>query len=486
MIKKTKKVGDCLLKKTVTVKTLLLSLGFTLVVTAGVVHLIDRDIHSKDEQVVSVTRGDLDEVQELYDLISTNYVDHVSREKLIHGALSGMTKALDDPYSEFLSAKESKELDEQVSKDFEGIGANLQLVDHLPVIDQVPIKNSPAANAGLKANDVILEVDGKSTEKMSLDETASSIRGEKGTEVTLLVKRGDNEFTLTLTRDVIPKDTVTGQLDKNDPEIGSLQISNFRETTALEFRQKVESLRKQGAKAFVVDIRQNSGGLLNEAERVASYFLADGQTIAQFSNADGKVSKDTASKKIDDGFKVTEPAAFLIDQESASGAEILAAAVKAAGYPVIGVNTFGKGTVQNVQPIGDDSFVKLTVMKWLTPDGKWLNDKGVSPTIKADYPSYAKLPPISRKSNWRVGDSGEAIENINDMLKALGYPTDGDQFTEATRDAVISLQGQNNLPATGSIDSKTASVIQDQLFKLAKANDDGYQKAIENLSKKIK
>lgn len=475
-----------MLKKTVTIKTLLISLFFTVILTASLVYVIERKLRAKDEQIVSVTRGDLDEVQELYDLISTNYVNHISREKLIHGALAGMTNALDDPYSEFLSAKESKELDEQVSKDFEGIGANLQLVNHLPVIEQVPIKNSPAANAGLKAGDIILEVNGKSTEKMSLDETASSIRGEKGTEVTLLVKRGDNEFTLTLTRDVVPKDTVTGELDKKNPAIGSIQISNFRETTALEFRQQVERLRKAGAKAFVVDIRQNSGGLLNEAERVASYFLQNGQTIVQFSNADGKVSKDTASKKIDDGFKITEPAAFLVDQESASGAEILAAAVKSAGYPVIGVNTFGKGTVQNVQPIGEDSFVKLTVMKWLTPDGKWLNNKGVTPTIKADYPSYAKLPPISRKSNWRVGDTGEAIQNINDMLNALGYPTEGDQFDGRTRDAVIAIQGQNNLPATGSIDSKTASVIQDQLFKLVKANDDGYQKAIEELSKKIK
>lgn len=140
---------------------------------------------------------------------------------------------------------------------------------------------------------------------------------------------------MVLERDVIPEDTVKGTIDKNDKSIGSIQIDNFRETTALEFRTIIEELRKEGAKSFIIDLRQNSGGLIAEAERVASYFLENGDTIAQFSNNKKVISIDKAGKKIDQGFKVKEPTVFLVDQESSYGAELLAAAVKIKTTPLL-------------------------------------------------------------------------------------------------------------------------------------------------------
>lgn len=174
---------------------------------------------------------------------------------------------------------------------------------------------------------------------------------------------------------------------------------------------------------------------------------------------------------------------FLVDQESSYGAELLAAAVKNKNYPIIGVNTFGKGSVQSLSPIGKDNYVQLTIMKWFAPDGSSVEGKGVSPTIEADYPEYAKLPPISKQSNWRIGDSGDAIKNINTMLKALGYPTEGNLFNEATKNAVAEIQTENNLSATGALDDKTVDVLQEKVFKLVKANDVAYSKAIETLKK---
>ena len=123
-------------------------------------------------------------------------------------------------------------------------------------------------------------------------------------------------------------------------------------------------------------------------------------------------------------------------------------------------------------------------MKWFAPDGTSVEGKGVAPTIEADYPEYAKLPPISKQSNWRIGDSGDAIENINTMLKALGYPTDGDFFNEATRDAVAEIQTENNLSATGALDDKTIDALQEKVFELVKSNDVAYAKAIETLKNK--
>lgn len=468
-------------KRTLPVSIFILSILCTIVVTAVVTHFIEQRQEIKNDTVVKITRDDLDDVQDLYDLISTNYVDKVSKKQLINGALKGMIDSLEDPESEILTAKETKEINAKVAGSFEGIGANLQLENRLPVIDRVPVKNSPAERANLKAKDIILEVDGKKTEDKSLAEITKMIRGKKGTQVKLLIQRENEKFEVSLNRDVIPEDTVKGSLDRKDRTIGSIEIDNFRETTALEFQTIIEQLRKQGAKSFIIDLRQNSGGLMAEAEKVASYFLENGDTIAQFSNNKKIISIDKAGQKIDKGFKIREPAIFLVDQESSYGAELLAAAVKSKNYPIIGVTTFGKESVQSVRQIGKDNYVQLTIMKWFTPDGSSVEGKGVTPTIEADYPEYAKLPPISKQSNWRIGDSGDAVKNINTMLKALGYSTEGDLFNEATRDAVMELQTENNLSATGALDDQTVDTLQKRIFELVKSNDAAYAKALETL-----
>ncbi len=484
-IMKKRVKGKCALqKKTLPVSLFLLAIIFTIVVTAVVTHFIEQKQTMDSESVVKITRNDLDDVQDLYDLISTNYVDKVDKEQLIQGALKGMTESLQDPESTFLTAKETKELNAELAGSFEGIGASLQLENRLPVIDRVPVKNSPAENAKLKAKDIILEVDGQKTKDKSLDQVSSMIRGKKGTQVKLLIQRGSEKFEVSLERDIIPEDTVKGALDSQNKSLGSIQIDNFRDTTSLEFRTIIEKLRKEGATSFVIDLRQNSGGLMAEAERVASYFLEDGDTIAQFSNNKKTISTDKAGKKIDQGFKVKEPTVFLIDQESSYGAELLAAAVKSKNYPIIGVNTFGKGSVQSISPIGKDNYVQLTIMRWFTPDGSSVEGTGVAPTIEADYPEYAKLPPISKQSNWRIGDSGDAVQNINTMLKALGYPTEGELFNEATKEAVAKIQTENNLPATGALDGKTIDALQEKVFALIKANDVAYAKAVETLKNK--
>lgn len=469
-------------KKTVSLSFYLISIFCTIVLTAAFVFFLEKTQFTHQESVIKVTRSELDEVQDLYDLISTNYVGEIDKDELIKGALSGMTDSLNDPYSQFLSAKETKELDEDVSGSFEGIGADLQLKDRLPTLDQAPIKDSPAEKAGLKSGDVILEIDGVSTQDQSLDETASSIRGKKGTSVHLLIQREDEKFSVSIKRGIIPNETVKGELDQEHPTIGAIQLTNFRETTALEFRNTIEKLRDEGATSFVIDIRQNSGSLLNEAERIASYFLEDEDTIVQFADEKKTVAVEKANKKVDDGFKIKEPVVFLVDQETAAGGELLAAAVKSKDIPLIGTRTFGKGTVQNVQPIGEESYVQLTILKWLTPEGEWIHEKGLEPTIEVGKPGYANLPPLSRQSNWRIGDQGEVITNLNAMLSALDFDTEGDQFNEKTRQAVIQIQTENNLPATGAVDVQTSEAIQEKLFELVKANDATYKRAIEVLS----
>ncbi|MFD2305669.1 S41 family peptidase [Enterococcus termitis] len=444
--------------------------------------------HQYKKQLASrpIQSSELKKVDNLYNEIVTNYVGKIDEEKLVDGALKGMTEALDDPYSSYLNEPEADELDQSISGSFEGIGATMTMTDDLPTVAQAPIKGSPAAKAGMKANDQIIKVDDEETKGKTLTEVVSKIRGKKGTEVRLTIVRGTETFELKLKRDTIPLETVKGELDKKDSTIGSIKISSFGENTYKELKDAIISLRKEGAKSFVIDLRQNPGGLLDQVEQMASMFLEDGKTIVKFEDKNGNTSEDAASSDLDDGFKVNEPTVVLVDEGSASASEIFAAALKESGNKeIIGTKTFGKGTVQTVKNFNDKSEIKLTVLKWLTPKGEWIHEKGLKPTIKADYPDYAYLSPISRDKTLKVGDSSSVVKNVNALLKALGYEVDAEsnEYSEETKNAVIAIQTDNQLPVTGEVDNETADQIEVEVAKMITANDQAYDVGIKELQK---
>ncbi|WP_207695044.1 carboxyl-terminal processing protease [Enterococcus sp. DIV0212c] len=433
--------------------------------------------------------SDLKKVDNLYNEIVTNYVGKVDEKKLVDGALKGMTEALDDPYSSYLNEPEADELDQSLAGSFEGIGATMTMKEELPTVAQAPIDGSPAAKAGIKTNDTIIKVDDEETQGKTLSEVVSKIRGKKGTEVRLTIARGKETFELKLTRDTIPIETVKGELDKNNSSIGSIKITSFGANTYKELQDTIKNLRKDGATSFVIDLRQNPGGLLNQVEQMASMFLKDGKTIIKFEDKNGNISEETASSNLDGGFKVTEPTVVLVDEGSASASEIFAAALKESGNKkIIGTKTFGKGTVQTVKNLNDKSEIKLTVLKWLTPKGQWIHEKGLEPTIKADYPDYAYLSPISRDKTLKTGDSSAVVKNINALLSALGYEVDAESsdFSEQTKAAVSAIQTDNKLPVTGEVDNETATAIESAIGKKIKDNDQAYDSGIKELQKEEK
>ncbi|MTD38878.1 PDZ domain-containing protein [Erwinia sp. CPCC 100877] len=438
---------------------------------------------------VPARTSDLKKVDMLYNEIVNNYVGDVDEEKLVDGALKGMTEALDDPYSSYLNSPEADELDQSLAGSFEGIGATMTMVDDLPTVAQAPIDGSPAAKSGMKTNDVILKVDNEDTKGKTLSQVVSQIRGKKGTTVRLTISREGETFELKIKRDTIPVTTVTGAIDKTNPTVGSIKISTFGENTYHELQTAIKKLRNEGAKSFVIDLRQNPGGILEQVKKMASMFLEDGKTIVGYEDKQGNRTKDVASKDYDDGFKVTEPTVVLVDEGSASASEIFAAALKeSAGKKIIGTKTFGKGTVQSLTDLNDKSEIKLTVLKWLTPNGEWIHKKGIEPSIKADYPDYAYLVPISRDKVLKMGESSPVVKNANGLLKGLGYNVNADSsdYSEQTKTAVEKLQAAAQLPVTGEIDDKTADEIETQLAKKIAENDQAYTKAIEELKKEKK
>lgn len=432
------------------------------------------------------TTSELAEVESLYEEIQSNYVGDVDKKALVQGALKGMTSALDDPYSSYLSGDEAQELDETISGSFEGIGTSLSMENERPTVSQAPVSGSPAEKAGLRTGDVIQKIDDESVSGLSLNEVVKKIRGPKDTQVKLEVARDGETFSVAIKRDTIPVDTVIGELDHEHPTIGKIRITTFGETTSNELIKTVDQLRKEGAEKFILDLRQNPGGLLNQVQQIASMFLEDGKTVVQFEDKQGNRQAITAGESLDKGYKITEPVAVLVDGGSASAAEIFAAALKeSAGRPVIGTQTFGKGTVQTVKALNGekDGEIKLTILKWLTPDGEWLHEKGLEPTIKADYPEYAYLAPISRENSYRIGDTSDEVSKINQVLAALGHKTTGKEFTEVTRDAVMEEQKRAELDPTGVVDNQTATALEQGLVKQIQAHDVPYETAVKELMK---
>ncbi|MCB5955937.1 S41 family peptidase [Enterococcus sp. CWB-B31] len=429
--------------------------------------------------------GDLKEVHGLYNNILENYVGSVDESELVEGALKGMMESLDDPYSSYLGDEESSELSDEVSGSFEGIGASMGLVDKVPTVTQAPIEGSPAEKNGLKVNDAILQIDGEPTEGLTLSESVSKIRGEKGTEVQLTILREGETFDVIIERDTIPIETVSSEIDAKNSKIGNIRVSSFGGNTFKELKTAIKDLRKEGAESFVLDFRQNPGGLLNQVEMMSSMFLEDGKVIVQFEDKDGNITEHTASSELDGGFKVKEPVVVLVDGGSASAAEIFAAALKESGnVDVIGTTTYGKGTVQTVKGITDHSSLKLSILKWLTPEGNWIHEEGLEPTVEADYPDYAYLSPISRSEVLEEGSQSDSVMNVNKMLKALDYDVnESDEFNSSTKTAIETLQSEKGLSVTGQVNQETADKIEELLKIKIQINDTAYNKAVEKLGK---
>lgn len=460
--------------------TLILACLGAVIISGGTVFLI----MGRQVQSLQATNESMGKINTIYNVLYNNYYKEVNRQKLVDGAITGMVNALGDPFTEYMDESESQSLNDSISGSFGGIGAQVQKSgNELKII--APIADTPADKAGLKANDVIVKIDGKETKDLTLNKAVSTMRGKVGTKVKLTIKRGDTTFEKTLTRAKIPVTTVEGKLDKDDPKIGWITVASFSENTAKEFKQTIQSLRKKGATSFIVDVRNNPGGLMDQALAMSSMFVENGKPLLQVQERDGAPTVYKASNKLDDGFKVKEKTVVLINGGSASAAEIFAAALhQSANVTLVGTKSYGKGTVQNTLPFSDKTELKLTIAKWLTPDGTWIHHKGLRPDVEADYPKVAYLPTIDTKKTYSEGQSSKQIRNLKQMLAFLGYDVeDTSEFDAKTKAALEKYQTENHLAVTGTADKETVQNIEAKTAQKVAKEDNAYQKAKEQLEK---
>jgi carboxyl-terminal processing protease len=355
------------------------------------------------------------------ELIRQDYVDEekTDYEELIYNALRGMLAEL-DPHSDFMDPKDFKGMQEDTRSEFGGLGVVVtRRDDRLSVV--APMEGTPGFRAGLLPGDILLEIDGQSAEKMTLRDAVEKLRGAPGTMVKLAVAReGEAEpLRFEVEREVIKVPSVRAPriLAGEGPRIGYVRVTQFSEPTGKEFARALGDLEKQGMDALVLDLRFNPGGLLGSAVEVAGEFLPGGALVAY---TEGR-SPSAARRYLAPGKgrqPRTYPVAVLVNGSSASGAEIVAGALKDSGRALlVGETTFGKGSVQSVVSLPDGSAVRMTTAKYYTPGEQPIHEKGVSPHVRAPMSARdeALLLAWRRLEELPSGTGRDDLEQVEDV-----------------------------------------------------------------------
>ncbi|PIZ98665.1 MAG: S41 family peptidase [Candidatus Komeilibacteria bacterium CG_4_10_14_0_2_um_filter_37_10] len=318
-----------------------------------------------------------------WNLLKSKYLhqDKLNEVELFYGALAGSVAALRDPYTVFFDPKVALEFTEELSGQFQGIGAEIGIKDnHLTII--APLPGTPAEKAGIQSGDKIIAINQLDTTNISVDKAVSLIRGEKGTKVSLIiVHASDNQpIKLEIARDVIKIVSVSWQMKEN--KIAYLKITHFNQDTGERFKEAVNQIINQGAQKLIVDLRNNPGGFLDVAIELGGYWLDD-QVMVKEMFYDATKNKDY--KTVGNPILKSLPTVVLVNGGSASASEILAGALQDYKLAtVIGETTFGKGSVQELENLSDGSAIKITVAEWRTPNNRVINEKGVEPDIKVE------------------------------------------------------------------------------------------------------
>src|SRR5262245_21398415 len=334
---------------------------------------------------------------EVLSLVQSNYVEVMENKKLVEGAIKGMLKTL-DPHTSYMPPEMYKEMQVETEGQFGGLGIEITIRDDLLTVVS-PIEDTPAFRAGLKSGDRIIKIDGEVTKDISLLDAVRKMRGPRGTPVTVTIMRDDFDAPkdFTITRDVIKIRSVSQR--KLDDDIGYIRMRNFHKTTADELEEALHDLQEQKITGLVLDLRNNPGGLLNQAVEVVDKFVGKDQLSVYTQGRVRNQNMRFSSKG--DRPHLEYPMVVLVNSGSASASEIVAGALQDHGRAIIlGTQTFGQGSVQTIIPLSDGSGLRLTTARYYTPKGYLIQGKGIAPDIKVENKPIekAEAPQTSRKS----------------------------------------------------------------------------------------
>ena len=356
-----------------------------------------------------MTKHGVEKVNLLSDVIDQYYYKDITDEEKMEGIYKGLMSSTNDKYTDYYSPKEFKDLMVTMEGDYGGIGATLSQDKATKEVSVVEVyEGSPAARAGLERGDIVISVDGHLGTDESLDDFVQRIRGEEGTSIEMVYKRGDQEKTIEITREEVIVPSVSHRM--LDDKIGYIRISSFVNGTQKDFEDALADLQSQGMQGIVFDMRDNGGGMVDSVVAILDDILPAG-TVVYTMDKSGKREDYTS----DDAKKIDIPVTVLVNENTASAAEIFTGAIRDFNYgTIIGTNTFGKGIVQSTVPLSDGSAVKITVATYYTPSGECIHEKGIKPDIELEF-SYADENP-TEYDELKDNQGQKAMEVLGEKL----------------------------------------------------------------------
>lgn len=387
-IKEIKEKDTYSVKEVITV--MLFSIGIGFLMCLGCINLIT------GKNYLRVTK-DLSKVVDTYYAIVDNYYKDLDKEKLIDGAVEGMISQVGDTFTSYSAATDAETFSETIKGSYEGIGCAIAKYNtgEIKVIEVFP--SSPAEKAGLLVGDKIIKVDNEDyIDKTSVD-ISNYIKNSGKDKIILTVERENKEIDITINLSKVEIPYVSSKiLEQNDKKIGYIAISLFSGNSYKQFKNNLEKLEKEKIDGLIIDVRDNSGGYLSSVTDISNMFLEKGKIIYQLEDPKGTIKKKDTTKE-----KRTYKVAVLINSSSASASEILASAIKESYKDglVVGTKSYGKGTVQETKKLLDGSMIKYTTQKWLTPNGNYINEKGVEPTNEVELSEEYYQNPTEENDN---------------------------------------------------------------------------------------
>ena len=359
-----------------------------LVTSIGMYQYFTNSNFGKQLVVSSENNGDItSELSKYRRLIDKYFLGDIDEEKLKEGAIKGYIEGLDDPYTEYISKEDMDDYMADATGNFVGIGIYMvKNTESNKIMVLSPIKGSPAEKAGILPGDLIISVDGVSYTAEDMSVASNKIKGEAGTTVKMEILRGTETKEFELKRESIKVNPVEGKVLQNN--IGYIEFSSFDEGTADEFKAKFEELQKQGIKSLIIDLRNNGGGIVDGALRIADYILNKDDVILYEVDKNNKEKVEKAEKDP----IIDMPIILLTNENTASSSEILAGALKDK-YPnttIVGMKTYGKGVIQTLYSLSDGSGLKITTEEYYTPNHNKINKEGITPDVEVDLTKNAE------------------------------------------------------------------------------------------------
>jgi len=419
--------------------------------------------------------------QEIIGILEAEHMEEVNREKLLEGGFQGILDSLDDKQANYLSPEDYQNLRVETEGTYGGVGIEVSMEDdYVTVIS--PISGTPAEEAGLSSNDRIISVDGENLVGEDLNKAVSLMRGTPGEEVVVEVERPGVEEPLEfeITREQIELETV--KYEMLDQNLGYIELSNFADTSAEEFEEAITELEQEGMEGLVIDLRNNPGGILNAAVDIADLLMPEGP----ITHVIGQDEKIETYESQPGGLDI--PMGVLVNEASSSASEVLAGALQDSNTAtIIGTNTFGKASVQNVRNLSNGGALQYTVAHYQTPDERTIHEEGLTPDIEVDPPEAAELAMMPISTDLSEGDEGEEVETLQKVLGEFGYYREEitGNFDSATLNALEEFQENLGITVTGEMSDMTVRRMHEEIEELIAEDDRKLEQAIEILKEEL-